>query len=321
MENYLKMLYKRFLYGTIVSEDFLEMRHGINNLSGKEMKETIQEEWDNYSFHSHMNADDKEKIKSRLNLYIGFEKKKSSRKRYLQIAAIFIPVVIFSSIFAFTFIASSEKPKDFIVLVKPGSKAQITLPDNSIVWLNSNSKLVYSSSSKKQRNVRLIGEAFFKVSKDVTRPFIVNSENLSIEVLGTSFNVKAPKGAKTIETILLEGSVKLSAPELQTSYYLKPNEKAIYSTQAKTVKVIPVEDTDEVLWKDNVFYFDSETLDEVVRRLEDWYGKKIVIESHSSRNELISGSFKGQDLNTILKVFKIQFGLNYKIKNDTIYLY
>lgn len=320
MENYLKMLYKRFLYGTIASDDFLEMRHGINNLSAKEMQKTIGEEWENNSLHSDMNAEDKESIKSRLNLYIAFEKKKANRKRYFKIAAVLIPAIVLSTIFTVGFL-STETPKDFVVLVKPGSKAQITLPDNSVVWLNSNSKLVYSNASKKQRNVRLVGEAFFKVTKNASRPFIVSSENLAIEVLGTSFNVKAPKGAKTIETTLLEGSVKLSAPELHTSYYLKPNEKAIYSTLANTVKIIPIEDTDEVLWKDNVFYFESESFGEVINRLENWYGRKIVLENQSIEKETISGSFRDQDINTILKVFRIQFGLNYRIKNDTIYLY
>jgi transmembrane sensor len=320
MDNFLRTLYTRFLHADITADEFLELKHNVNNTDNNDLRHVVESEWLKNQHGAQMSKDDKEMIKSRLNLYISFEKKKSRKKLMLWVAAIFIPVVAFFSIYQFE--SNPVIPdKDFQVMVKPGNKAQVKLPDNTVVWLNSNSRLKYSKDDSNKRSVELVGEAFFKVSKDETRPFIVHSGKLSVEVLGTSFNVKADVRKNQIETILVEGKVKLTSDDLYADYYLKPNEKAVFDTEKNSVTISKVEDFNSLSWKDNVFYFKSERFEDVLHRIEDWYGVKVKLGNSALGNEIITGTFRSHDLNTLLEVFSIQFKLKYKLDNDTVYLY
>lgn len=320
MDNFLRTLYTRFLHADITADEFLELKHNVNNTDNNNLRHVVESEWVKNQQGAQMSKDDKDMIKSRLNLYISFEKKKSRKKIMLWVAAIFIPVVVLISILQF--VPNEVAPaNDFQVMVKPGNKAQVKLPDNTIVWLNSNSRLKYSKDDSNKRSVELVGEAFFKVNKDEMRPFIVQSGKLSIEVLGTSFNVKSNARTNQIETILVEGKVKLSSDELYADYYLQPNEKAVFDTEKNSVSITKVDDLNSLSWKDNVFYFKSERFEDVLHRIEDWYGVKLKLRNAALGNEIITGTFRSHDLNTLLDVFSIQFKLKYKLENDTVYLY
>ncbi|MBV5342673.1 FecR domain-containing protein, partial [bacterium] len=261
---------------------------------------------------------DKEDIRSKLNFYVEFDKKRLLRKRLTQIAAVAIPFVFILSTFLYVYQPSSKVEKDFVVVVEQGNRAQVTLPDQSKVWMNSNSKLIYRNGENNTREVKLIGEAFFKVFKDKSRPFIVSASNIKVEVLGTAFNVKARQGSDITETSLIEGSVKLTGAELSQDYVLKPNEKAIYSNSLKRIKIEPADNEAETAWKDNKLQFKSERFADVVQRLEEWYGIKIISKCPAIENDLMSGSFKNESLETVLKTIAIQYKIQYNNQGDTV---
>jgi ferric-dicitrate binding protein FerR (iron transport regulator) len=318
MENYIKIIYKKFLYGTVRKEEFLEMRHELNNLDLPELKDLLAEEW-NESINSEVMTDKaKEDIRSKLNFYVEYDKMQLFRKRMTQVAAVVILFVFILSALLYIFQPATKVEKDFVVTVKQGNRAQVTLPDQSKVWMNSNSRLIYRNGEKNTREVKLIGEAFFKVFKDKSRPFIVSANNIQVEVLGTSFNVNARQGSETIEISLVEGSIKLSGSELSQDYMLKPNEKAIYSTLTKSLKIEPTDNEVETAWKDNKFQFKSERFGSVVKRLEEWYGVKIISKCPNIESDLISGTFKGESLETVLETFSIQYKIKYSNKGDTV---
>jgi transmembrane sensor len=318
MENYIKIIYKKFLYGTVRKEEFLEMRHELNKTDLPELKNLLVEAW-NEDMNSEVMAEkDKEDIRSKLNFYVEYDKKRLFRKRMAQIAAVVIPFVFVMSAVLYIFQPAPKVEKDFVVTVKQGNRAQVTLPDQSKVWMNSNSKLIYRNGKNNTREVKLIGEAFFKVVKDKSRPFFVSANNIQVEVLGTSFNVKARNGSDIIETSLVEGSIKLSGAELTQDYLLKPNEKAIYSNSSKSIKIETSDIEVETAWKDNKLQFKSERFADVVKRLEEWYGVKIISKCPNIENDLISGAFKGESLETVLKTFAIQYKIKYNNKGDTL---
>jgi len=319
MENYIIKLYKRYLYGNIRRDEFLEMRHEINNAKYSQLSDLLKDEWNEDMISEMLPEKDKEEIRSKLNFYIECDKKRLFRKRMIQLAAVLIPFMFITSALFFNYQPAKEQ-KDFVVVVKPGNRAEVTLPDQTKVWINSNSKLIYATGKNNTREVKLIGEAFFKVFKDKTRPFIVLANNLQVEVLGTSFNIKARQGSDNIETSLVEGSVKLYGADLSQDYYLKPNEKAIYSNSMKSIKIEATDNEVETAWKDNKLKFKSERFIDVIEKLEDWYGVKIKLQYPAIENDLMSGSFKDESLKTVLETFKIQYHLRYENHGDTIVL-
>jgi len=137
-------------------------------------------------------------------------------------------------------------------------------------------------------------------------------------VLGTSFNVNARQGSDIIETSLVEGSIKLTGSELSQDYILKPNEKAIYYTSTKIIKIETTDNEVETAWKDNKLQFRSERFGSVVKRLEEWYGVKIISKCPNIENDIISGAFKGESLETVLETFAIQYKIKYSNKGDSV---
>lgn len=318
MENYIKIIYKKFLYGTVRKEEFLEMRHELNKSDLPELKNLLSSVWNEDLNLEVMTEKDKEDIRSKLNFYVECDKKRIFRKRMTQIAAVVIPFVFILSAVLYVFQPTAKVEKDFVVSVKQGNRAQVTLPDQSKVWMNSNSKLIYRNGKNNTREVKLVGEAFFKVVKDKSRPFIVSANNLQVEVLGTSFNVNARQGSDIIETSLVEGSIKLTSSELSQDYILRPNEKAIYSNSLKSLRVEPTDNEVETAWKDNKLQFKSERFGDVIKHLEEWYGVKIISKCPNIENDLISGAFKGESLETVLETFAIQYKIKYSNKGDSV---
>jgi len=317
MENFITELYKKFLYSNISHDEFREMQHAINNSKDTELSDLLEEEWTESIFPGELGKKSKENIRAKLDFYIENDKKWIDKKRILQIAVVVIPFFIISTLFI-SRQYSIEEPNNFVVSVERGNKALVTLPDQSKVWMNSSSILEYKRGEKNTREVKLSGEAFFKVFKDKNHPFIVSMNNLQIEVLGTSFNAKARIGSDIIETSLVEGSIRLRSPDLSQDYYLKPNEKAIYSQSSKRVQIMHTDNELETAWKDNKLKFSSERFIDVMHMIEDWYGVKIICKCPEIENDLISGAFKDENLESTLEAIKIQYNIHYKRNRDTI---
>src|SRR3984957_19558734 len=120
------------------------------------------------------------------------------------------------------------------IISKSGARTKLMLPDGSQVWLNSGSKLTYSNAyNNNTREVELEGEAYFDVSKDLERPFIVHASSLNIKALGTAFVVKSYPQDETVEATLLRGIIEVSRKDYPdgSKVILKPNEKLIFSKQ------------------------------------------------------------------------------------------
>src|SRR6187401_2548064 len=119
------------------------------------------------------------------------------------------------------------------IVTKNGSRTKIVLPDGSQVWLNAGSNLDYNNSefNKDLREVTLSGEAYFDVTKNAAKPFIIHTKKMDVKVIGTAFNVRSYSNEKTAEASLIRGSIEVSLKDRKDQkFILKPNEKISIAT-------------------------------------------------------------------------------------------
>jgi ferric-dicitrate binding protein FerR (iron transport regulator) len=158
-----------------------------------------------------------------------------------------------------------------------GTQYSIQLPDGSLVWLNAGSSLRFPSSFiEKNRRVELTGEGYFEVEKNKEKPFIVVVEGMEVQVLGTHFNIKAYDNENSVNTSLLEGSVKLTRGN--TLQFIKPGQR-LQVTRKGQMFMEDNADMDQVIaWKMGIFNFNNASLETVMREISRWYDVDIVYE-------------------------------------------
>lgn len=168
--------------------------------------------------------------------------------------------------------ASNASAVTYNTMATPkGRQFSIQLPDGSKAWLNAASSITYPTAFVgDERPVTISGEVYFEVVKDAKRPFKVTAnDNTVIQVLGTSFNVKAYAGDASVNTTLLEGSVRLSA--FQKTQVLTPGQQTLVKADGD-IELIKNADIQKIMaWKNGLFNFQDESLEEVMKQLERWY--------------------------------------------------
>ncbi|MGQ1889287.1 FecR family protein [Thermophagus sp. OGC60D27] len=200
------------------------------------------------------------------------------------------------------------------IVVPYGESAELILADQTHVWLNSGSTLKYPSDfGSGARKVELSGEAFFDVSTRKGSPFIVNTSELRVKVLGTSFNVEALPNAKTIDITLVKGSICIENNEGKRITKLKPHERAVFNKKSKKIKISSSVDTKlYTSWKDGVIYFEDESLEMIASKIEAWFNIIIVFDDPSLKNIKYTGAIlKNKPIDQLLEI------LNYTANIDT----
>lgn len=173
---------------------------------------------------------------------------------------------------------TSGEPEMKTISTPRGKDYELVLSDGTVVLLNADSKITFPTRfTGDKRTVKLVGEAYFKVSKNKHLPFIVEAGNLSTRVLGTEFNLKAYPHSD-VNVTLIKGSVVVNAEGKEVM--LKPGENAEYS-ENKDIEVTTVDTEGYIQWKDGYFYFDNVPLIDVVRDLGRWYNVNIEIRNNS----------------------------------------
>lgn len=172
------------------------------------------------------------------------------------------------------FYFTKDKPTEetFNTLYVPaGQRLSLTLQDGTLVWLNAQTTITYPTIfSSKERHVSIEGEAYFEVSKDAKKPFIVSVGNVDAKVLGTSFNVFNYPEEKYSRISLIEGSLNVYNPESESNgIILHPNEEITISNSRSAVSKIA--DYKYFLWKDGLYSFENESFENIIRRLEIYY--------------------------------------------------
>ena len=187
-----------------------------------------------------------------------------------------------------------------------GAQTKVVLPDQSVVWVNAGSTLRYGSDfNTNGRSVQLDGEAYFEITRDSLKPFIVKSKRLDIKVLGTSFNVKAYGMDETTDVTLVSGKVNVSLRDEVAhagDVTLTPNRKLSFNKQTNKVRVSEVDAKDALSWMDGSLKFSEQPFMSIAKDLERKFNVRIRVESDPLRKEIFSGSFtKDYSLDKILR--------------------
>ncbi|MBO9153496.1 FecR family protein [Chitinophaga sp. GCM10012297] len=227
-----------------------------------------------------------------------------------------------------------------------GSQSYFTLADGTEVWLNSNSKITYGDDfNRSSRNVRLTGEAYFKVAKDEDMPFIIEAGGLKVKVLGTVFNIRSYPDEQNTETTLVSGSVAITLTDQPgNTIQLKPGEKLavrnrispVYQAQHNadsleaqqvpilTLSKLRTDPLDGTLldagWKEGKLIFDGDNFGKVASKLEKWYNVTVVVENDALYNASFTGVFEKKSMTDVLNALQATGKITYSQDNDTVYV-
>jgi ferric-dicitrate binding protein FerR (iron transport regulator) len=205
-----------------------------------------------------------------------------------------------------------------------GEKKIIILPDSSKVTLNANSSLHYNADWSRDviREVFLQGEAFFEVRKQPyagNRKFVVHTQKMDVEVLGTQFNVSQREDITTVT--LNEGAVKLNSDQVQIvkNVMLEPGEQAELIGESK-FNIWQVNTELYTAWKNNKLVFENATIQEIARIIAHNYGLEMVVLDAAIFQRKFTGTLPGNNIDIILKTFSALYKLNIERNENQIYL-
>lgn len=212
---------------------------------------------------------------------------------------------------------TDELPIEELKVSTPrGGQYQIALPDGTQVWLNAASLLKFPSnfSSLNERKVELIGEAYFEVTENKQKPFIVKSGEQEVRVLGTHFNVNSYADEASIKTTLIEGSVMVKARGEQV--VLKPKQQAALKDK---IYVQNVDVENEIAWKNGDFVFDSDDLESIMRKISRWYDVDVVYDEKPIKKMRFGGIVsRAKNISAVLKIMKSTGQVSFKVKDRRI---
>ena len=198
-----------------------------------------------------------------------------------------------------------------------GGQYQLTLADGTEVWLNAGSSLKYPTTfTGKERKVELTGEAYFEVAKNKEKPFSVALNGMEVEVLGTHFNVMAYNDENTIETTLLEGSVKLTKDGSSTM--LIPNQKGVLNSGASNFRVHVVNTENVIAWKNGFFKFDDENIETIMRKVARWYDVDVSYKGNLKRQNFGGKVPRFKDISQLLTTLELTGTIHFKIDGRRI---
>lgn len=211
------------------------------------------------------------------------------------------------------------------LFVPYGKIASIKLPDGTSAFLNAGSRLVYPSEFEgDKREVSLIGEGYFKVAHNKEKPFIVRTNELNIEVLGTEFDLSAYPSDKIIETVLVNGSVKITKPGFHLrnkEYILEPNQRAAFNIETKETKITQVDVENYVAWHQGYLIFETQELNRVIKNLERYYNIRIGLTDPTLGLLRITGKLElKNDEETVLNILAKTASLDLVNTNESQYV-
>lgn len=203
-----------------------------------------------------------------------------------------------------------------------GAESKLLLPDSTVVFLNGGTTLKYDASlqHKINREVFLSGEAYFKVAKNVDKPFIVHTGDLSVKVLGTTFNVASYPEDEEIKVSLVEGRVNVfTTSEKEKNVLLSPNQQAVYNKENKELSMKKVDASAQVAWTTGRLVFVNERLFDILKTIGKKYDIQMLIQSQKVYTEYFSGSIDASlTLNEILSYLDVDNKFMWRKKGKTI---
>jgi ferric-dicitrate binding protein FerR (iron transport regulator) len=356
-EELIYLIIKR-LTNTIDSEESALLQQWIENSpENHRIFDEVSDIWLASAAHRDNDFDSSEALR-KVKLRLEKVNPQTEPKKKLLHAGVFLKVAAFAlilisvSIFSYYAGISKNKPKeDFTFIEAPlGSRTRVSLPDGTKVWLNGGSNLKFANTfNKSNRSVTITGEGYFDVTHNKNLPFVVNTREIRIKVLGTAFNIKAYPDEGLVETTLERGSLAIEkvtsgGPVQQT--VLEPNQRATFVKNEGKVYLSDIdkkatgekpeeyrEPVKEQLliskkidthvftsWKDDKLVFRNEPFESLTIKLERWYGMSIVIEDEEIKKYHFNGTFEKETIHDVLNIIHFTLPINYTVNHDQIFI-
>ena len=254
---------------------------------------------------------DKNELQTRVYAKLKDIERNKLKKLFARAASVAAVFFIVACTFAYLFFT---KPEQLFTYSAQATPVEYNLPDGTAVMLNKNSQLTFNSNfGKEKRYVQLKGEAFFRVSKDKYKPFLVDASGTLTRVLGTTFNVKT--GEKTVTTTLVEGSVLFYSDEY--SVMLKPGEEVVCNLLSGKLKKYSTDPQLNTAWVKGRFNYSNLSFYTLSIKLEQIYGYKITIDNNRIASRVVSASFSTEEpIEEIMKALENEVQFNYLINTD-----
>ena len=307
-----------------------ELDEAVSILNGKKGKVALdkfmQEHWEKMPLDYEKNNEGKfDLVLNQIHHKINIREKRlplfrKIYKNFSEVAAILLIPLVLSFLLYYNSASSKDEVETFTSMSVPaGVQSQIDLPDGSKVWLNFASTIKYPTSfqGKDSRHIELQGEAYFEITPDKKHPFMVNVGDISVEVLGTSFNVSAYKDDPKVSVALIEGSVQLMSLDhgdkenlsvmkpMQVAHYLKDSKKLLLKTETILDQY--------VAWKERKLVYANEPFESVFRRMSRRYDVDYIIVDNELLTYNITGTFIHESLNEFLKIIAMTTPIEYSI--------
>ncbi len=354
----IEKLLERFHQGISTPDENLELLRYLDNNSA-DLDRLVQKVWDE---NPEVDMVSGAEVLRQLHQKLGFtEEEQKPETRTIKIVRFvlrYAAVLVIGFALAWFFITPAPQPpkivdnKFYKVTVAYGSKSTIELPDGSVVTLNSGSTLKYPGSfATNHRMVILDGEAFFDVKKNPASPFLVKTKDITVRVLGTTFNVKSYPDDNLTETTLVTGKVEILrnradarsrneekplvlAPNQKAVFYREINQLGVANSQTQTTDQVVKEPEDlKVLvqnevktenitsWKNDILVFNSEPFEGIVKKLERWYNVEVTLKYAKLGPVVFSGKFDKESVEEVLHALSLIEPFKYEVNKNKILIY
>lgn len=256
-------------------------------------------------------------------------KKRKSYARLHEVYRIAAVLIIFISLFgAYMLFNNKEKEGNkqvmatFEYLVNTGVKGIVNLPDGSKIWLNSSSSIKCPEKfNSDKREIELEGEGYFEIVSDKNWPmYVKTSKGYTVKVTGTSFNLSSYSNDNKLVVTLISGKISLLHQDNKKEIIMYPADEIVIPDMQKPTLVKNANIEYNTAWKEGYLLFDNSPMDEVIKKMERWYGVKFTIKDTSILNYRFTANFKSESITQVLEILRLSSNIRYNIDDTRITL-
>ena len=311
----------------ILMQDALAEEERIALQSSRRVTKEMERQWDNAPDAVGSDCPDEPSIWRNIRREVwshGEGRKVVFYKIYSMVASILLVLGVAGTAY-FALQGRADVPM-YIVSSGIQNMESVSLPDGTKVQMGPGSRLTYPARfSGKTREIILDGQAFFDVAKNREKPFIVHTEDISVEALGTAFELFSYDMENKIEAILLNGKIKISVADKKTNkteeYIVSPDEKILMDRQTGKITKHIVDADKYTAWrKQKMLSFENEKLSMIIPRLEQWYGRKVMCQKDLADKYRFTFKVRDESLDRILYMIKASSPLLYKEMENGDYI-
>ncbi len=319
----LRILFKKYLNNDCTRKELILFLQLMNEEKNQQTVEVLlEEQWEcQINPRADFTLSEKRVVPEKTHRDLYF------RVRGLRVAAILILLVL-SSLFVVSVIKERNALQNQNILVekntKAGQRIKLKLSDGSLIRMNADSRIeIFNHYNDKTRKVKLSGEAFFNIRHDTLCPFIVDAGRMQIQVLGTSFNIKAFNDEPKTEVSVYTGKVRVVYKERNKTIVriLLPSDLLTFNKKTGSVRIKRIAGNIRPdAWTQGRLAFDHTPVQEVIRMIERWYDVKVIVADPEILNHRISGDHWNENLISVAEALKFTLRIDYTYSNDTLLL-